>query len=274
MADSVRSEITPHLARWITGAAQAAPAGHIPLLFLSGPQGSGKSTALAEAVAVLPLPVLGISIDDFYLTRAEREALAREISPLYLTRGPPGTHDLALLSQTISALRSADGSSATRLPAFDKLADDRRPEAGWRAFSGQPAAIIIEGWLMGALPDAEAPATPPINKVEAEDTAGHWRRHQEEALAGPYSALWDMADSFFHLTPPGFGCVLGWRLQQEAGLWQARGQPMPEDRPAWAARFISHYERISRRMIDGLRRPGTELFIDAQRRVVPPPASA
>ncbi|MFN7163196.1 MAG: hypothetical protein ACK4P2_00105 [Hyphomonas sp.] len=268
MAGDVRSEITPHLASWIAAAVTAAPPGHIPLLFLSGPQGSGKSTALAEAVAVLPLPVLGISIDDFYLTRAGREALAREISPLYITRGPPGTHDLALLRQTIAALKSADGSSPVLLPAFDKLADDRRPAAEWTAFQGRPAAIIIEGWLMGALPDAAAPATPPVNKVEAEDTTGHWRRHQEEALAGPYAALWDMADSFFHLSPPGFGCVLGWRLQQEAGLWQACGEPVPEDRPAWAARFISHYERISRRMIDGMRRPGTELRIDTQRRVL------
>lgn len=268
MAGSFQSEITAHLASWIAGAITAAPEGHIPLLFLSGPQGSGKSTALAEAVAALPVPVLGASIDDFYLTHQEREALAREVSPLYLTRGPPGTHDLALLSRTIAALRSADGSSLTPLPTFDKLADDRRPETGWTTFQGRPAAIIIEGWLMGALPDPAAPSTPPINKVEAEDTTGHWRRHQEEALAGPYSALWDMAGSFFHLSPPGFGCVLGWRLQQEAGLWQARGEPMPEDRPAWAARFISHYERISRRMIEGHRRPGTELRIDAQRRVV------
>ena len=268
MSGRYRSEITAHLAGWIAAAIADASAGHIPLLFLSGPQGSGKSTALAEAVAALPAPVLGASIDDFYLTRAEREALAREISPLYITRGPPGTHDLALLRQTITALRSVDGSSTTLLPAFDKLADDRRPQSEWPAFQGRPAAIIIEGWLMGALPDPAAPATPPINKVEAEDTGRRWRRHQEDMLAGPYSALWDMADSFFHLSPPGFGCVLGWRLQQEAGLWQARGEPMPEDRPGWAARFISHYERISRRMIDGLRRPGTELRIDAQRRVI------
>lgn len=262
------SEITPHLARWITASIQAAAPGHIPLLFLSGPQGSGKSTALAEAVAALPAPVLGASIDDFYLTRAAREALAREVSPLYLTRGPPGTHDLALLRQTISALRAADGSSPVPLPAFDKLADDRRPQSEWPAWQERPAAIIIEGWLMGALPDAAAPATPPVNKVEAEDITGHWRRHQEEMLAGPYAALWDMADSFFHLSPPGFGCVLGWRLQQEAALWQARGEPMPEDRRAWAARFISHYERISRRMIEGHRRPGAELRIDAHRRAI------
>lgn len=268
MSGRYRSEITAYLAGWIAAAITDAPAGHIPLLFLSGPQGSGKSTALAEAVAALPAPVFGASIDDFYLTRTEREVLAREVSPLYITRGPPGTHDLALLRQTIAALRSADGSSTTPLPAFDKLADDRRPAAEWPAFEGRPAAIVIEGWLMGALPDPAAPRAPPINKVEAEDTSRRWRRHQEDMLAGPYSALWDMADSFFHLSPPGFGCVLGWRLQQEAGLWQARGEAMPEDRPGWAARFISHYERISRRMIDGLRRPGTELRIDAQRRVI------
>lgn len=267
------SEIAPPLARWISDAIAAAPPGHIPLLFLSGPQGAGKSTALREAMAALPAPVTGASIDDFYLPRAAREDHAARISPHLIVRGPPGTHDLALLSETLAALTSAGPDTVTRLPVFDKLADDRAPEASWRSVSGRPAAIVIEGWLMGALADPGAAATAPINKVEAEDTSGVWRQYQEDQLAGPYAALWDRADHFFHITPPGFGCVLGWRLQQEAGLWEARGEAMPDDRPAWAARFISHYERITRRMIEGARRPGTELRIDAQRRLVPAQAS-
>ena len=52
---------------WIERAIAAAPAGHVPLLLLSGPQGAGKSTALAAAIEAISHPVAGASIDDFYL---------------------------------------------------------------------------------------------------------------------------------------------------------------------------------------------------------------
>lgn len=261
------NEIAPHITAWVKAAIKDAPAGHIPLLFLSGPQGAGKSTALHQAITALPMPVAGASIDDFYLPKPEREILARKISPLFITRGPPGTHDLSLLSQTTDALRAAGPTTSTPIPAFDKLADDRAPTDSWRSFAGRPAAIVVEGWLMGALADPLAPAAPALNAVEAEDVSGDWRRYQEHALAGAYRDLWDQADGFLHILPPGFDCVLGWRIQQEAELWQRRHQEMPSDRQAWVERFIAHYERITRRMIAGGHRAGKELRIDAHRQV-------
>lgn len=268
-AGAPQSEIAPCVAEWISRAIEAAPPGHIPLLFLSGAQGSGKSTALRQAILMLNAPIAGASIDDFYLTRSERAALARHISPLFSTRGPPGTHDLSLLRATVARLRAASGEAETPIPSFDKLADDRAAPETWPGFLGRPAAIVIEGWLMGALPDEGAAKAPPLNTVEAEDPAGGWRRHQEKALAGDYAALWNEADSFCHIRAPGFDTVLGWRLEQEAGLWATDGAEMPEDRRAWVRRFIQHYERITRRMIDGGVCPGTDIPIDARRRVLP-----
>lgn len=267
-----RDDMALRIADWISRSIETAAADHVPLLFLSGAQGSGKSTALRQAAAALSGPVAIASIDDFYLTRSAREDLARTVSPLLETRGPPGTHDLGLLRATLAALGAADGNSATPIPVFDKLADDRAPHGVWRSFSGRPVAIVIEGWLMGAMPDAAAPSSPPLNAVEAEDDTGLWRRYQEDALAGSYGALWDEADGFFHIVAPGFDAVLGWRLEQEASLWKERGAPMPEDRRAWAARFIQHYERITRRMLEGSRRPGTDLRVDGSRRVLVPPS--
>ena len=271
--EALNDAVARCLQDWISRQIEAAPAGHIPLLLVSGAQGSGKSTALAHAAAGLAAPVATASIDDFYLTRDEREALARTVSHLLVTRGPPGTHDLSLLDATLNRLRAADAASQTLVPVFDKLADDRAAPGAWRRFRGRPAAIVIEGWLMGALPEAGAPAAPAINAVEAEDTGGAWRQFQEEALMGGYRALWDRADGFFHILAPGFDTVLGWRLEQEAALWQARGETMPEDRRAWAARFIQHYERITRHMLAGGRRPGTDVHIDAQRQLAQTPTS-
>lgn len=260
----------PAVASWISQAIERARPDQIPLLFLSGAQGSGKSTALKQAAAMLAAPAAIASIDDFYLPQSARAELARRISPLLATRGPPGTHDLALLRATVAALRAAGSDSSTPLPAFDKLADERVAPSLWPRFEGRPAAIVIEGWLMGALPDASAPASPPINAVETEDRSGAWRRYQEDALAGPYAALWDEASSFCHILAPGFDAVPAWRLEQEEGLWQARRVAMPEERRAWTGRFVQHYERITRRMLAGGRRPGTDLHIDVRRQLLPP----
>jgi D-glycerate 3-kinase len=53
-----------------------------------------------------------LSLDDFYLTKAARAALAESIHPLFATRGVPGTHDLTLLNETINALRQPAGRCA------------------------------------------------------------------------------------------------------------------------------------------------------------------
>src|SRR5690606_6064425 len=93
--------------------------GHMPLIGISGAQGSGKTTLARAAAGALGCAHL--SLDDVYLTRAERERMAHEVHPLFITRGPPGTHDLDLLAATFAALGAAGPDNTTALPAFDKL---------------------------------------------------------------------------------------------------------------------------------------------------------
>jgi len=81
--------------------------GH-PLIFgMCGAQGSGKST-LARALAGRFPRAVALSIDDFYLTRAERLRLAKEVHPLLATRGVPGTHDLDLANAVLTALERGE----------------------------------------------------------------------------------------------------------------------------------------------------------------------
>src|SRR5699024_9400250 len=73
---------------------------------ISSLQGSGKSTLatqLASAAAERGLYLACVSIDDFYLDLDARQRLARQVHPLLATRGPPGTHDLALAIDTLDA---------------------------------------------------------------------------------------------------------------------------------------------------------------------------
>jgi len=91
------------------------------VLGLSGAQGTGKST-LARLLKLLlgrlhRMRVAIVSLDDLYLTAAERLHRAEKFHPLLATRGVPGTHDVGLGLRTIAALREGQ---PLALPRFDK----------------------------------------------------------------------------------------------------------------------------------------------------------
>ncbi|MFC5345731.1 kinase [Brevundimonas staleyi] len=220
---------------------------HVPLIAIAGAQGSGKSTLAAEAARTLSCATL--SLDDVYLTQAERADLAARVHSLFAVRGPPGTHDLALLDRTLSRLREVGPGDHTPLPGFDKLADDRRPESDWPVFVGRPRAVLLEGWQLGATPQDPAALTAPINALERDhDPDGAWRRTINDALAGDYARLFTTFDALIFLKAPDFDRVLDWRTEQEAGL---TGAPVTASRRDELSRFVQHFERISRHMLAG-----------------------
>ncbi|WP_416907398.1 MAG: kinase [Polymorphobacter sp.] len=261
--DTPPARLPARLAAWVE--AQVAAAARPPLLMVSGAQGLGKSTAIAALAAHPQLRIATLSLDDVYLTQAARQRLAASIHPLCATRGPPGTHDLALLADTLDALASGH---ETAIPRFDKRLDDRAPKAEWPRAPAAPHAIVIEGWLMGVRP-APAPEPAPINALEAEeDPDGQWRGWQEAALQSGYAQLWDRADAFLHLDAPGFEVVPRWRLEQEATLLGTTPARLPPARRAWVARFVQHYERLTRRMLAGHRRPGAVIRLGPNRQLL------
>ena len=215
------------------------------LLGVAGAQGSGKSTLaeqLTRSVAAAGGRAVACSLDDFYLTRAERQALARDVHPLLATRGVPGTHDVALLERTLSALQGPD---TVALPGFDKGADDRLPADAWRRVAGRPDVVVLEGWCVGAQPQSAAELARLVNELEAsEDADGRWRGFANDALAGPYARLWARLHGLVYLRVPGMDSVLRWRTRQEQALPAARRM----DAVA-LVRFVAHYERITRAML-------------------------
>jgi len=237
------------------------------VVFIAGPQGVGKSTAMAALTAAIPESV-ALALDDFYLTRAARQALARDVHKLFATRGPPGTHDLALLMETLTRLMAAGPDERTRVPVFDKAADERRAPDDWTVVRGAPRVIFVEGWLLGVAADPSAVKAPPLNAVEAEDKDGTWRAYQEAGLAGPYARLWDMADAFIYLDAPGFAAVQDWRIEQEETTRGLAPGTLDAARRDWVARFILHYQRLTERLMAGHRRPGEAIAVDRFRRPV------
>lgn len=222
--------------------AAAALAGPL-VVGLTGPQGSGKSTLAAQLPPLLAgrgLRAVVLALDDLYLPRAERQRLALDVHPLFATRGVPGTHDVALGVEVLASLRRA---SATLVPRFDKASDDRLPPSEWARFEGPAEVIVFEGWCVGARAQPPEALAAPINDLERErDPDGVWRRYANDALAGPYRALFDPVGLQALLLAPGFEAVLGWRQQQEHALI-ARGGVGQSD--AELAVFVQHYERLT-----------------------------
>lgn len=238
---------------WRPIAAAIAAAGKTrgrPLVIgINGSQGSGKST-LCQCLELLlqaehGLHAATLSLDDLYLTRSERMALAAAVHPLLMTRGVPGTHDIALGAAVIADVRT--GRTGMRLPRFDKARDDRMAAADWPVVAAKIDILLFEGWCVGATPQSAAALTAPVNSLEAtEDAQGHWRHHVNTALEAPYRQLFAPIDLLVMLAAPRFEVVLGWRLLQEHKLRARTGNGMS---PAAVKRFVMHFERLTRHML-------------------------
>lgn len=261
-ADTVKQTILP-LAQHLHSLRQTRS--EPVIIGIHGAQGTGKSTLtlfLRELLSThYRMLTASFSLDDLYLTRAEREKLAEDIHPLFITRGVPGTHDIALGQQVIEQLKAAGPDTETPIPAFDKSRDDRRPPDQWPMYRGRAEVILIEGWCIGAVPAAsEAELLEPVNELEQnEDPNGTWRQYVNRCLKGEYGDFFRRIDSLIMLRAPSMECVLEWRTLQEHKLRQRSGsapeegdessktaQPLRIMSDEDVARFIMHYERITR----------------------------
>jgi len=265
-------QVCAPLAERLAVAAQGAGPGFT--VGICGTQASGKSTLTAVVAHLLRdrgVRVAVLSLDDLYLTHAERQVLGDEVHPLLATRGVPGTHDIPLGLDVLEALSRPGG---TRLPRFDKASDDRRPPAQWELVQGPADIILFEGWCVGARPQPPAALVEPINDLEHEqDSDGRWRAHANTALAGPYQDLFSRLDRLVLLQAPGFETVLAWRREQERKLRERLARegadPARAMSDAGVARFIAHYERLTRWILQEMpARADIVIPLDAERRVV------
>ena len=243
---------------------------------INGSQGSGKSTLADYLCSMLSerhnMRCVSLSLDDFYLTKAQRQQLASEVHPLLQTRGVPGTHDIPLALSTIQSL--IDGSATTVIPRFDKSCDDRLPLTQCDRISGTVDIIILEGWCVGARPQSADQLLEPINSLEAEcDAEGIWRSSVNQALAGEYQTLFSLLDQLIMLQAPSFETVFNWRLEQEQKMIARLAEGEIEQRggimsAAQIGDFIAHYQRITEHSLREMPQRADHLYrLNSQRQI-------
>ena len=219
--------------------------GEIPTLAITGSQGTGKTT-MAQALQVLlqvqyARNAVIVSLDDFYMSRVDRQRLGDQVHPLLKTRGVPGTHDLESMRKVLEDLRAG---GPVELPVFDKARDDRA-EASQSVTS--PDIVICEGWCWGARPEAEESLKVPLNSLESErDPDGHWRHYVNHRLRD-YQSVFDQDFTVF-LQVPSLNQVFLWRWQQEQDMARRVGTAGSMNQQQ-VREFIQFYERLTRWML-------------------------
>jgi D-glycerate 3-kinase len=235
---------------------------------INGCQGSGKSTLADYAKCYLAdqhgLSVEAISIDDFYLSKAARQQLAKEVHPLLAVRGVPGTHDIQLALHVFAALLAQQ---PCHIPRFDKSQDDTLPQAQWTKVAQPVDIVILEGWCVGLTPQDENLLTTACNHLERfEDPQSIWRKYANRALE-TYQSLFSYLDALWMLQTPSFKCVYQWRLEQEQKLaTKSSGSGIQDEKQI--ARFIQFYERLTNHGLHTLPYQADVVWhLDKQRRI-------
>ena len=203
-----------------------------------GGQGTGKTTlctVLKSILNYLGFPVATLSIDDLYLTYAERKALQQQ-DPRLIWRGPPGTHDVNLGLKIIEQCLARDNTEPILMPRFDKSAfngagDRTIPEAVVK-----PDILLFEGWFVGTQPVTEdCFNNPPAPIVTSEDV--QFAKDNNQRLKA-YLPLWEKLDSLIVLYPEDYRLSQQWRKEAEQKMIAAGKTGMSDEE---CDRFVEYF---------------------------------
>lgn len=240
------------------------------IIGISGGQGSGKSTITNILKLILKkkysLTVSNFSIDDFYKTRKIRKKMSKNIHPLFMTRGVPGTHDIKLVINCLKSLKKRSFKKIS-IPRFDKASDDRLIKKKWTTIKKKPDVVIFEGWCVSARPQSDKKLKKPINSLEKDfDKDLFWRRTVNLELKNNYKKAFKLIDKKIFLKVPNFSYVFKWRKLQERKLkFKSSGKNIMSN--TQVKKFIMFYERITKQMIKDLKHNDIVISLDKNHRL-------
>ncbi len=242
----------------------------IKIIGLSGGQGVGKSTITDILKFILKkiyrLELCVFSIDDFYKTKTDRIKMSKNVHPLFLTRGVPGTHDTKLISRTFKNLKKKKFKKFL-IPKFDKSLDDRCKKSRWYKIKKAPNIVIFEGWCVGAIHQKESALKKPLNLIEKKyDINLKWRKKVNNELRKNYKRIFNDIDKLIFLKAPSFNNIFKWRFLQEQKL-KLTSKNKKTMSKSEIKNFIMFYERITKKMMaDFSKISDLTIFLDEKHR--------
>ena len=203
-----------------------------------GSQGTGKTTLciiLKLILNYLGFSVASLSVDDLYLTYAEREELKLQ-DPRLIWRGPPGTHDIDLGLRAIEQCLQSDCDTNILMPRFDKSAyngsgDRINPEA-----IKKPDILLFEGWFVGVKPITEDCFDNCPHPILTEENKQFAKDNNQRLQA--YLPLWDKLDSLIILYPEDYRLSQQWRKDAERKMMASGKTGMSDEE---IDRFVEYF---------------------------------
>jgi len=212
---------------------------------ISGSQGCGKTTLLKliknNFKNFYNIDPLCISLDDYYLTKKQRNDLSKRIHPLLETRGVPGTHATEKITKTIQLFDKKK--YPIKIPKFDKLNDDRLPFS--QIITSKKNMIFLEGWCCGCPPLSNSFLQKNLNNIEKTDSEYIWRKYYNKKLKKEYRLIFKHFEYLIYFKIPSFDCVLKWRIKQEKRLKLKKKKNINYMNKIEIKDFISYYEKIT-----------------------------
>ena len=215
---------------------------------IAGSQGAGKSTLAKIFKLVLEnvykKKVMLLSIDDYYLSKNKRNKLSKNIHPLLITRGVPGTHDIVALKNDIINFQKKNFPIST--PRFSKLKDDISSK---KNIIKKAEILLLEGWCCGSPSINKKYLFQNINRLETIfDKNKKWRQYYNSQLMKDYKKVFSLFDQQIYIQPPSFSYILKWRYAQEKNnALKSRNKDFMNKKDL--QKFIQHYEKLTKWMM-------------------------
>ncbi len=196
---------------------------HRTILGISALPGCGKSSLglwLEEAGKNINLSISVISLDDFYFPG---ELLQERMkgNPWDVPRGLPGSHDIALLEDTIFNWVQTGELSA---PKFDKaMRGGLGDRSGW--INANPDILILEGWFLGCNSDSGGEYIDECLELNLTESEIRYREIVQNKLE-EYSLAWNKIDRMWHIKSIEFNSTTKWKVAQERAMLKERGSSL------------------------------------------------
>ena len=213
-------------------------------IMIAGSQGSGKSS-LSKLIKLYlekfcNKSVVIISMDDFYLSKSQRTQLSKNIHPLFLTRGVPGTHDLELMNKKIKQILNKE--FPIYLPIFDKVSDSRKKT--YKKIL-KADVVIFEGWCAGSQPVDQNYLQKNFNNLEKHKDKNFIWRNSYNRYLNEYQKLFSQFNFFIYFQFNHWDHVLNWKYKQELEL---RDKKKDLALKKYLKEFVQYYEKVSKWM--------------------------